>query len=272
MGMINIAIFCGIGCGPVLGGLFSDAWGLASVFYMMATLCFFAFLLVLTSMPASCPIDRQQQIGLLANVRLMLKRRRTLGILIARFGTVLMLVPTMAFLPLMMAEWPGSTGLQTGLVIASRTLMNAVLQYPFGKLADRLDKVVLLVCGCVCMSIAVFLIPSVTSFGTMIVTYLFLGFGEAVLWPVLGAYAAEEGRTHFGHGTMMGVFNLAMSAGVFTGAILAGISMDSLGMRQAFSCTAVAILALCLFAAFLIRSGEAAGEIQAAPNHPISPI
>jgi MFS family permease len=272
MGVINIAIFCGIGCGPVLGGLFSDAWGLASVFYMMATLCFFAFLLVLTSMPASCPIDRQQQIGLLANVRLMLKRRRTVGILIARFGTVLMLVPTMAFLPLMMAEWPGSTGLQTGLVIASRTLMNAVLQYPFGKLADRLDKVVLLVCGCVCMSIAVFLIPSVTSFGTMIATYLFLGFGEAVLWPVLGAYAAEEGRTHFGHGTMMGVFNLAMSAGVFTGAILAGISMDSLGMRQAFSCTAVAILALCLFAAFLIRSGEAAGETQAAPNHPISPV
>jgi hypothetical protein len=59
---------------------------------------------------------------------------------------------------------------------------------------------------------------------------------------------------------------------VFTGAILAGISMDSLGMRQAFSCTALAILALCLFAAFLIRSGEAAGETQAAPNHPISPI
>jgi MFS transporter, DHA1 family, multidrug resistance protein len=114
MAVINIAIFCGIGCGPILGGLFSDSWGLASVFYMMAALCFFAFLLVLANMPACCPIDRQQQAGLLVNVRLMLKRRRTVGILVARFATVLMMVPTMAFLPVMMAEWPGSTGLQVG--------------------------------------------------------------------------------------------------------------------------------------------------------------
>jgi MFS family permease len=89
---------------------------------------------------------------------------------------------------------------------------------------------------------------------------LFLGFGEAILWPVLGAYAAEEGRAHFGHGTMMGVFNLAMSAGVFTGAMLAGISMDSWGIRQAFHVTAVAIILLPLVAAVLIREGEAAGE------------
>jgi MFS transporter, DHA1 family, multidrug resistance protein len=260
MAVINIAIFCGIGCGPILGGFFSDAWGLASVFYMMAALCFFAFLLVVVNMPACCPIDRQQPIGLLVNVRLMLKRRRTVGILVARFATVLMMVPTMAFLPVLMAQWPGSTGLQAGLVIASRTLMNALLQYPFGRLADRCDKVVLLVGGSVCMSAAIFYIPSVTSFGAMIATYLFLGFGEAVLWPVLGAYAAEEGRTRFGHGTMMGVFNLAMSAGVFTGAVLAGISLDSFGMRQAFFFTALAIVILTLAAAFLIRSGEAAGE------------
>ena len=260
MGVINIAIFCGIGAGPVIGGLFADAWGLASVFYMMALLCFFAFVLVGFNLPACCPIDRQQHTGLLANVRLMLQRRRTVGILVARFATMLMMVPTMAFLPVIMAQWPGNTGLQTGVVIASRTLMNAVLQVPFGKLADRYDKVPLLVGGCVCMSVAVFLIPSMTTFPVMVAMYLFLGFGEAVLWPVLGAYAAEEGRTHFGHGTMMGVFNLAMSAGVFTGAMLAGSSVDFLGMRQAFWVTAIAILLLTLVAAVLIRAGEAAGE------------
>lgn len=263
MSIINIAIFCGIGAGPVLGGFFADIWGLASVFHMMATLCFLAFVLVMRNMPACCPIDRQKHSGLLVNVRLMLKRRRTVGILIARFATVLMMVPTMAFLPLMMSEWPGSSALQTGVVIAGRTLMNAVLQVPFGKLADRYDKVPLLISGCTCMSIAVYLIPSVTTFPTMVGMYLFLGFGEAVLWPVLGAYAAEEGRTHFGHGTMMGVFNLAMSAGVFTGAMLAGLSMDSWGMRRAFQVTAAAVLVLPLISAALIRAGEAAGETLA---------
>jgi len=170
------------------------------------------------------------------------------------------MVPTMAFLPVMMSQWPGSTGLQVGLVIAGRTMMNAVLQMPFGRLADRYDKVVLLLLGCACMSIAIFCIPLMTTFIAIMGIYLFLGFGEAVLWPVLGAYAAEEGRTRFGHGTMMGVFNLAMSAGVFTGAILAGISMDSWGMPQAFRITAAAVLILPLVAAAMIRAGEAAGE------------
>jgi MFS family permease len=268
MGTINIAIFCGIGCGPVIGGLFSDLWGLSSVFSIMAALCFFAFLLVLLVLPACCPMDRRQQVGLWVNIRSMLRRRRTVGILVARFATVLMMVPTMAFLPVMMAEWPGSSGLQTGVVIAGRTLVNALLQYPFGKLADRCDKVRLMLVGCICMSVALMLIPSAASFTAMVGVYLFLGLGEAVLWPVLGAYAAEEGRTHFGHGAMMGVFNLAMSAGVFTGAMLAGLSMDSFGIRQAFAGTAVALLALTALAAVLIRAGEAAGECNATQPQP----
>ena len=118
--------------------------------------------------------------------------------------------------------------------------------------------------GCFCMSVAIFLIPLTDNFATIMTVYLFLGFGEAILWPVLGAYAAEEGREHFGHGTKMGVFNLAMSAGVFTGALLAGASMDSWGMRQAFQITAVAILILPLIAVALIRAGEAGGETEAA--------
>lgn len=254
MSTINIAIFCGIGCGPILGGLFSDLWGLASVFYLMATLCFGAFFLVSSNLPSCCPIERKQQKGLWASIRAMLRRKRTLGILLARFATVLMMVPTMAFLPVMMADWPGNSGLHTGVVIASRTLMNALLQYPMGKLADRYDKVPLLLTGCACMSLAVFLIPTMHSFAAMVGIYLFLGLGEAVLWPVLGAFAVEEGRAHFGHGTMMGVFNLAMSAGVFTGALVAGAGLDVLGMHSAFVLTAVTIMLLTFSAAALIRS------------------
>ena len=264
MSAINIAIFCGIGAGPVLGGLFADAFGLVSVFYVMAGLCFVAFLLVVRNLPACSPLDRPSRDGLVRSVGRMLRRRRTVGILLARFATVLMMVPTMAFLPLMMADWPGSGSVQAGVVIAGRTVMNAVLQVPFGRLTDRYDKVRLLIAGCVCMSVAIWMIPEMTGFATMLGAYLFLGFGEAVLWPVLGAWAAEEGRTHFGHGTMMGVFNLAMSAGVFTGAMLAGLSMDSWGMRHAFHLTAAAVLVLPLVAALLVRAGERAGEHRAA--------
>lgn len=33
MGMLNIAIFSGIGGGPLLGGVFTDIWGMAAAFY-----------------------------------------------------------------------------------------------------------------------------------------------------------------------------------------------------------------------------------------------
>ena len=256
MSIVNIAVFCGIGCGPILGGLSADTWGLASVFYIMAGLCFCGFLLVVTNLPYCCPIERQQPTGLWSSLRGMLRRQRTVGILLARYATVLMMVPTMAFLPVMMADWPGSSGLHTGLVIAGRTLVNALLQYPMGKLADCTDKVSLLLSGCTAMCLAVMLIPTMHSFATMVGIYLFLGLGEAVLWPVLAAFAAEEARERFGHGTMMGVFNLAMSAGVFTGALVAGTGLDTLGMQAAFTLTGASIMVLCLVAAMLIRAGN----------------
>jgi MFS family permease len=256
MGYLNIAVFCGIGCGPIIGGFFSDMWGMASVFYLMAFLSFGAFLLVLRNMPAYVPPRQKGQDGLFASMSKMMHRRRTVGILTARYATMIVMVPTMAFLPLLMADWEGTTGLQIGLVIAGRTLVNAVLQVPFGKLADRCDKVVLLLAGTFCMSAAMLFVPSVGTVWQMVLLYMLLGTGEAMIWPVLGAYASEEGRNHFGHGTMMGVFSLAMSAGVFTGAMLAGYSMDNLGMQWAYYITASAIFVLTTGSALLIRGAE----------------
>lgn len=256
MSYLNIAIFCGIGCGPVFGGLFFDLWGMASPFYFMALFSFTAFILVVRNMPTYVPRQRKGQAGLLVSFSRILHRRRTVGILAARYATMIVMVPSMAFLPLLMSAWDGVTGVQIGVVIAGRTLVNAVLQVPFGKLADCCDKVLLLLVGTFCMGAALLAVPSITGVLHMVLIYMLLGVGEALIWPVLGAYASEEGRNHFGHGTMMGVFSLAMSAGVFTGAMLAGYSMDNLGMQWAFYITSSVIFFLTTGSAWLIRSGE----------------
>lgn len=260
MSYLNIAIFCGIGCGPIFGGIFSDMWGFASVFYIMAVLSFAAFLLVIKHMPAHTPQVQKAQLGLVKNIGRMMRRRRTAGILLARLSTMIVMVPTMAFLPLLMAGRDESSGLQIGLVIAGRTLVNALLQIPFGKIADRYNKIVLLASGALCMGITVLFVPCVERFPLLIGLYMLLGIGEAIIWPVLGAYAAEEGRNYFGHGTMMGVFNLAMSAGVFIGAALAGTSMDLLGIEWAFYLTSATIIVMTLVAAWMICSGEQMSE------------
>ncbi len=55
---------------------------------------------------------------------------------------------------------------------------------------------------------------------------------------------------------MMGVFNLAMSAGVFIGALFAGTSFDHWGLATAFHLIAATNLCLTLLATLYIYRGE----------------
>jgi MFS family permease len=261
MGMLNIAIFTGIGGGPLLGGVFTDLWGMAAAFYAMSALSILALLLVLFQMPALEGLEqRKPQQPLRRALASMLRRQRTRGILLARMSTMIIMVPTMAFLPLLMHQWFNASGRQIGTVIACRTLVNALLQTPCGRLADRFDKVWLLRVGCLIISAVICLVPLAANFWWLLLLFVVLGAGEAMIWPVLGALATEEGR-HYGQGTMMGVFSLAMSSGVLLGALGAGITSDLLGLRWSFVLIGVVVLGLSMLAAGLIRRG---GPVPAA--------
>ena len=107
----------------------------------------------------------------------MLHNRRTRGILLVRMATMIIMVPTMAFLPLLMADWFNASGIQIGLVIAGRTLVNALLQTPCGKLADRRDKVSLLKIGCLVISLVMFLVPLAPGFVPLLLLFVILGGG-----------------------------------------------------------------------------------------------
>ena len=256
MGMLNIAIFAGIGGGPLLGGVFTDLWGMAAAFYAMSALSILALLLVLFQIPAlEMQENTRPRQSLRTALASMLRRRRTRGILLARLSTMIIMVPTMAFLPLLMHQWFAASGRQIGVVIACRTLVNALLQTPGGRMADRFDKVLLLRVGCLIIATVICLVPLAGNFWWLLLLFVVLGMGEAIIWPVLGALATEEGR-HYGQGTMMGVFSLAMSSGVLLGALGAGISSDLLGLRWSFVLIGVVVLALSMLAASLIRSGS----------------
>jgi len=257
MGLLNIAIFTGIGSGPLIGGIFTDLWGMASAFYVMAGFSFLAMMLILLQLPSS-PMPTKMAgrgAGVIRSLRKMLATPRTAGILLARLATMIIMVPTMAFLPLLMHQWFQATGMQIGLVIAARTLVNALLQTPCGRLADRVDKVRFLRLGCLVISGVMCLVPLAANFWVLLMLFVVLGSGEAIIWPTLGALATEEGR-QYGQGTMMGVFNLAMSGGVFIGAIGAGVSSDWFGLHWSFPLIGILVLGLTLFATRIIKSDQ----------------
>ncbi|MEE8517784.1 MAG: MFS transporter, partial [Dehalococcoidia bacterium] len=163
------------------------------------------------------------------------------------------MVPLMAFVPLLMTEFMDASGLQIGIVIAGRTLVNAVLQIPFGGLVDRVSKTATLVTGSLVVVAATSVIPFVESFPGLIAVFVVIGAGEALVWPTLGALATEEGRK-YGQGAMMGVFNMAMSVGILFGSLTGGIAVDTLGLKYAFPIIAVVLLAATFVSAAMIRS------------------
>lgn len=236
MSMLNIAIFTGIGCGPLIGGFFSDAFSMASGFYAMSVLSVTAFFMVAVFLPEQKESESSAmtKLPLVEMLKKVAKNKKTLGILMARFSTMIFIVPTMAFLPILMHREGYGGGMEIGIIMGGRTFVNAILQVPCGRLADKYSKEKLLFISSLVTGVMVCAVPFANGFVSLLLLFMAIGCGEAVIWPVLGAYATQEGRENYGYGSMMGVFNLAMSMGVFTGAMISGIAMDYLGLDYSF--------------------------------------
>ncbi len=256
MSYLNIAIFSGMGCGPIVGGIIYDIFGFQRVFYSMAFMSIIACLLIIKNLPGHKLEQKKKPVRVLGCLLTMLRNRKTLGILIIRYATMTIIVPSMTFLPLLLTSYHESSGSLVGIIIACRTFVNAALQIPCGKLADKYDKLTLLLTGVTIMTLALIAIPSTSSILMIGLAYSILGTGEAIFWPVLGAYATIEARRNYGHGAMMGVLNLSMSAGVLSGAILTGFSMDMLGIHWSFYSPAIFIAAATIIGALMIHGCE----------------
>jgi len=255
MGILNIALFTGIGVGPMLGGFFRDTLGINSAFYAMSGFTAASLALVLILLPTE-RFDREvaSTIGLLATLRRMLHNRRVIGVLIARAGTMIVMAPTIGFLPILMDRLMGAKGIEIGIVISTRTLINAGLQTTFGRMADRHNRVTLLMVGCSIMGAGMFLVPVAAGFLQLVGLFAVIGVGEALVWPALGAIAIEEGQ-YYGQGSMMGVFNMAMSAGLLIGSLLAGSLMDLLGLDYLFYIISIILIASAVVGGRMIALG-----------------
>lgn len=253
MGIFNIALFSGIGLGPVVGGVFKDSFGFNSAFYAMTAASAIALALLLFMLPSEAGQTRPPRPPILTTMRQMMRSSRVMGVLLSRMSTMVIVVPTFAFLPILMTDIMDASGTEIGIVIASRTLVNATLQVPAGNVVDRADKVTTLVVSSLIAVGAAASIGLVETFWQLILIFLVLGAAEAFIWPTLGALAMIEGRT-YGQGSMMGVFNMAMSAGIFFGSIGAGLMVDNVGIRYVFPTMASVLLVSTFISAAMIRS------------------
>ena len=243
MGMYNVAMFGGFGCGPLIGGILKDAFGMNASFIGMGVLGAMAFVSILLFLPESRTTNNseQQQESIGSAFAGILSETRMVGIFIIRLAVMFSMVPSFIFLPILLTDVMQASATQIGLVITSRTMVTAALQYPFGWVADRYNRVLLTISSLFGMSIVVSLLGLSQELWHAFILFTLLGVMEAIFQPTNSAMILEGGRSH-GMGTTMGIFNMAMSIGMFIGSLGAGVLIDAFGMQAGFMIVASVVL------------------------------
>ena len=256
MGRFNIALFLGMGSGPIIGGILHDVFGLSSVFIAMSVLSFIAFLLTLFLLP-DLKIAGQSDKDFSDRrhpFKKLLKDDIIKGLLIFRAIGAIGRGGIMAFLPIFAAKID-ITASQIGIIISVNLFLTALLQGYFGKLADRYSKILLIILGSGISAAALLFIPLIAhNFRSLLIIDMFMGIGGAISMPSASAITVIAGK-RYGMGASMGVFNTAMSVGMILAPLLSGMVMDTLGLIYIFYVAGiVSVLGILIFI-YYVRKG-----------------
>ncbi len=228
MGIFTIALFLGFGCGPILGGFTKDLIGMQADFLIMGGLCLIAFFMVLIYLPRSSSIQKKAP-AMDIPFKTILQSRSIMGICFYRFTSAFCRGSIMTFLPLYAHNALHLNGKQIGLVISSSILLTAILQLPFGKLADKLNRKKLVILGSIFYFSIVPFIPYTLNFAQILILNIILGLFGALSLPAASALTVREGK-NYGMGPTMAIFNVSMSVGLAIGPLTSGIVLDIWGV------------------------------------------
>lgn len=239
MGNMNLAMFAGMGLGPLIGGYLGDNFSLSTPFYVMGALAALSLILLMVFLPEE--VGRRGEIR--PSYRSVLGSSLIRAAFIYRAVMALGIGGTMSFMALFISgpEEDGGLALPisiAGLVMSLSQVSSALLQRPFGLVADRYDKFRLVILGGVIGALGYSLLPLSRSLTSLIGFLLLTSLGNAIGMPALTALITIEGRG-VGMGTTMGVIEGAMSIGMILGPLIYGLVVDSMGLRTAFLTTGI---------------------------------
>ncbi|MDN7024541.1 MFS transporter [Methanoculleus sp. FWC-SCC1] len=265
MGNFSISLFLGLGAGPLLGGFLNDAFGMASVFYVMAGLSAFATLLVAISLPEAKPGSLSLSPGMPVPMRSVVTLPAMRGIVVFTLISAIGRGGVMVFVPVF-GPLIAISPFEVGVILSVNTFLMALLQVPFGRLTDTTSKAGLIVLGSTVAAVALVLIPFSRSFWLLLVVTSLIGVGGAIQQPSLMALTVDAGRT-VGMGASMSAYNTVFGIGMIAAPLIGGAFMDYVGIDAVFYAGGlICLLGTVVFAALMRRSapGDAAGETQRA--------
>lgn len=256
MGYFNAVLFAGMGAGPLVGGVITDAFNMKTTFLVMAVLNvvgLIATLIFLKEMPRKTAAPEH------TSITAPLKSRILRGVFTYRLTTGIGTASLMAFMPIYADQKVGLSATLIGILLATRTPVS-ILQSYTGRLADRWDRRFMVFWGSIISVVALALLPLTGGFWPLLAIYVSITLGQAYGVPAATAYVVHEGRI-YGMGSSMTMFMMAMQVGNGVGPIALGGISDYLGLNSVFYTAAVCTaIGLALFV-WMVRSSSA---------HPVS--
>jgi MFS family permease len=237
MGTMSLAMFLGMGIGPLIGGTLSDIFSLSAPFYVMCALTALSLVLTTIFLPderKDPTVERVKRPPVLE----VLKNKVLLACFIYRAVNSLGISSIMGFLSIYMVNSVASGGLglsitEAGTVLSVSQIAGALMQRPSGGLADKYNKNHLIMLGGLVGSVGMALFVFSSTFFHVMGARLVFALGTALISPSLASIAAIEGR-QYGAGTTMSVLESAMSLGMMIGPLLSGVLADLFTLKPIF--------------------------------------
>ncbi len=248
MGLFNMSLYIGLSAGPVLGGVATDWFSIDAAFVAMGVLTLSGWLLCLVFLPRETrPEDSGGTAPSPTTYRKLLSIPTVLSLFVVRFCFTICIGMVWAFVPLVADTRFGLSASAIGWVVMINVLVSGLLQSPMGRFADRFNKKVLIIGGCMVGIFSMLLFYHASSLAGLILANAVLGVAGGVSFPAVMAHGVIEGRKAEAMGSLMGLLALAHSVGMFAGPLLAGIYIDFFSLNGVFILGSVVLAAGTLF-------------------------
>ena len=299
VGAFAVSQVIGFGTGPLLGGLIRDAAGVDAAFATLVVLLvgtgLATFLLLPPAEPSAGEASEADEDGEPGATQPSAREPTRSWLQMLRFAPVqaALTVQTVValgwgagatFLAIYVISEDGlgtESATLVGLLLACRALIGGMLQPWFGRLADRMSRLALVMVGLLLSSGGHFAIPNLPGetfeVGTLVIApwllaiFVLIGLAEAVAFPAQQAIFVEVGRS-VGMGSVMGLTQMGSSLGFLAGSMVGAGVVELFGLEAVFRYTGLVVLAGTLLFFVLMRRARAdfaalraAGRAEAPP-------
>jgi DHA1 family multidrug resistance protein-like MFS transporter len=253
MGAFMVSLFAAFGIGPLIGGPLADRFGMTAPFIVMGALSAVALLLVVFLLP-ELGLHRERWENRVP-VKSVLSHTLVVALIVFRSSVALGRGVVIPFLPFV-AESLGASLSMIGVLLATNILLAAFMQIPFGRLADRASRPLLMGLGMLGSAAVIFAIPFCEEIWHLFLLQAATGVVGALGFPAAVATATQCGRRLNGMGTVMAIFNSGMSIGLILGPLGGGVSERIFGLDFVFKGGSLVVIAGLVAFVFLMRKAR----------------